>query len=63
MEQSYAWVLSCIESSTNGFQFRCCKTLIELFKQKYAKEPLGELKAKELLSILDAQDVRFRVGI
>lgn len=38
MEEAYFWILSCIESSKDGFQFKCCATLIELFEAMYKAE-------------------------
>ena len=35
MEHSFSWIMSCIESSTNAFQFKCCQTLIGLFETMY----------------------------
>lgn len=35
MKDSYKWIIRCILSSTNAFQFLACKTLIDLFDKMY----------------------------
>lgn len=52
MYQSFAWISSCIESSSNHFQFECCRKLIALFTAKHkdlpnwSKEISDKLEAK-----------------
>ena len=38
MEQSFEWIVTCIQSCTNDFQLDCCRTLIELFRDMYKDE-------------------------
>lgn len=38
MEQSFEWIVTCIQSCTNNFQLDCCRTLIELFRDMYKYE-------------------------
>lgn len=63
METSYLWIMNCIESSSNGFQFRCCTTLIKLFEAMYKDEEwLGE-RVSELSETLYEQEVKHGVEV
>lgn len=61
MEQSFTWVLSCIESSSNEWQFRCCHSLIDLFYLKYN----GEHEAGEFSTALKTKlyDQKIKHGL
>ncbi len=61
MEQSYYWVMSCIESSFSSFQFKCCFTLIQLFEAKYKDEELARHSITELYTALDKQEIKYSV--
>lgn len=63
MEQSYNWILSCINSSSNSFQFKCCTNLIELFLMKYKDSSDIKSKIDDLELALDNQIVRHSVDI
>lgn len=39
MEQSFLWIKSAISSSFTEFHLNCCKSLVELFTNKYEDEP------------------------
>lgn len=39
MEQSFLWIKSAISSCITEFHLDCCKSLVELFTNKYEDEP------------------------
>lgn len=64
MEQTYFWIISIIESSSNKFQFKCCSTLIELFEAKYKDYPnWAQEMADDLRGQLDNQTVKYSVEV
>lgn len=63
MQTSYEWILSCIKSSSNDFQFKCCATLIELFENMYKDEQQIKTALSELKYALDNQEIKFSVEV
>jgi len=63
MEASCKWVGDCILSSTNGFNFDCCLTLIELFGNMYKDEPNVGEAVRDLRYGLDQQMIKHGVEI
>jgi len=64
METSFNWLLACINSSTNKFQFDCCRTLIELFETMYRDNPNWNNQLKtDLETQLDNQTVKYSVEV
>lgn len=59
MKESYEWVSSCIASSTNKFQFDCCKKLIDLFSGMYGKTEGYPVYEVWLTNQLDDQEVKY----
>lgn len=63
MEQSYQWIMNCIESSNNEFQFKCCRTLIGLFDTMYKEESDLWHSLTELLTAMDKQEIKHRLEV
>lgn len=49
MKESYEWVLRAIETSTNDWHLRCCRTLIDLFEQQFGQ-------CNEVMMLFDAHN-------
>jgi hypothetical protein len=62
MQTSYEWLLACIASSSNTFQFNCCHTLIELFAARFKHEEVKEAVSK-LEDALTQQEIKHSVEV
>lgn len=64
IEQSYNWIVSCINSSTNKFQFDCCRKLIEYFEAMYKdSNEMSFYSGGELRDLLNLQELKFNIEI
>jgi len=64
LENSYNWIVSCINSSSNKFQFDCCRTLIELFETMYKDSTNWNNQLKtDLETFLDNLIVKHSIDI
>src|SRR5690348_8397623 len=63
MEQSYSWVMACIESCFSAFQFSCCYTLIDLFEAKYKEQEGARQLQSELYKALINQTIKHSVEV
>jgi len=59
MEKSFLWVLACIQTSSNAFQFTSCHTLIELFEAMYkGDEGIAKYSTIDLKEALHQQEIK-----
>ena len=49
IKENYQWVRQCIQTSWTEFHLKCCRTLIELFEDKFRDDKDCKLMTDDLL--------------